>query len=91
MSGETQISAYISKSTKEQLERYADEHGLKKGRLIEDALLHHLQALREVPQDLVIPTRLVVSAQTGRRIAERIRKPRKPTAATRRLFDGVGE
>jgi hypothetical protein len=45
---ETQISAYISETTKEQVERYAQAHGVKKGHLVEEALLHHLQALRDL-------------------------------------------
>lgn len=49
---ETQISAYISESTKELVERYAESHGVKNGHLVEEALLHHLQALRErAPED----------------------------------------
>ena len=43
---DTQISAYVSDTTKELVERYVEAHGVKKGRLIEEALLHHLQALR---------------------------------------------
>ena len=43
---DTQISAFISKETRDKVERYADAHGLKKGALVEQALLHHLQALR---------------------------------------------
>ncbi len=40
----TQISAMISSETKDRLERYARAHGLKKGFLIESALLHHISA-----------------------------------------------
>jgi hypothetical protein len=48
---ETQISAFISDTTKELVERYVEAHGVKKGHLIEEALLHHLQALRDLPAD----------------------------------------
>ena len=68
------------------MERYADAHGVKKGHLIEDALLHHLQALRELPADVIIPPRLVVNEKTAREILKRIDKPRKPTKAMRDLF-----
>lgn len=85
---DTQISTYVSEATKEQLEQYADAHGLKKGRLIEDALLHHLQALRELPADIVIPPRLVVTAASFERLAELARKPRRPTKALRDLMAG---
>ena len=85
--GQTQVSAFISDSTKEALEQYAEAHGLKKAYLIEEALLHHLQALRELPLDVIIPARLVVSAESGQTILDRLAKPRRPTKAMRELFD----
>ena len=57
---ETQISAIISSSTKEMVERYTEARGVKKEHLIEEALLHHLQALRELPADIIIPPRITV-------------------------------
>ena len=45
---DTQISAHISEETRDMVERYAGAHGMKKGALVEQALLHHLQALREL-------------------------------------------
>jgi alcohol dehydrogenase class IV len=85
---ETQISAYISEATKQKFEQYADAHGVKKGHLIEEALLHHLQALRELPADIVIPPRLVVTRASFEKLAELARKPRKPTKALRDLMAG---
>lgn len=87
MNDETQISAHVSVSTKKELERYAEAHGVKQGRLVEDALLHHLQALKELPADVIIPTRIVVSRQSGERILERLRNPPPPTAAMKKLFE----
>lgn len=85
---ETQISTYISESTKQQLERYAEAHGVKKGYLVEQALLHHLQALRELPADIVIPPRLTLTSKSFERVAKLIKKPRKPTKALRDLLAG---
>lgn len=85
---ETQISAYISEATKREVERYAQAHGVKKGHLVEEALLHHLQALRDLPADIVIPPRLTVSAKSFEAIAERVKKPPKPTKALRDLLAG---
>lgn len=85
---DTQISAYVSKSTKQQVERYAEAHGVKKGHLVEEALLHHLQALRELPADIVIPPRLTVTPKTFDAVARLVTKPRKPTKALRRLMAG---
>lgn len=86
MSNQTQISAYISKTTKALVEEYADNHGVKKAHLVEEALLHHLQALRELPADLVIPPQVVVARDDGEAILGRIEQPRKPTRAMRELF-----
>ncbi len=86
--GETQISAYISDSTKEKVERYADAHGIKKGHLVEEALLHHLQALRELPADLVIPPKLTLTSRSFDEVARLVRKPRRPTRALRALLAG---
>lgn len=83
---ETQISAYISNSTRALLEHYADAHGLKKAHLIEEALLHHLQALQELPADVIIPPHLVVDRKTGEMLLDLIERPRKPSKAMRDLF-----
>jgi hypothetical protein len=85
---ETQISAYISESTKQRVERYAEAHGVKKGHLVEEALLHHLQALHELPADVVIPPRLTVTAKSFDKVAKLVDKPRKPAAALRDLMSG---
>lgn len=85
---ETQISAYISESTKEDVERYAEAHGVKKGHLVEQALLHHLQALRELPADIVIPPRITVAPTSFEAMIGLIKKPRNPTKALRALLAG---
>jgi hypothetical protein len=85
---ETQISAYISASTKQQVERYAEAHGMKKGHLVEQALLHHLQALHELPADIVIPPRLTVTRRSFEQVAALVEEPRKPTKALRDLMAG---
>lgn len=74
---DTRISARISKETRELVERYADAHGLKKGALVEQALLHHLQVLRELPADVIIPPRLELSEASFERVARVIAKPIK--------------
>ena len=85
---ETQISAYISEATKQQVERYSEAHGVKKGYLVEEALLHHLQALRELPADIVIPPRLTTTARSFATVIKLTKKPRKPTKALRDLLAG---
>jgi hypothetical protein len=85
---ETQISAYISAATKQQVERYAEAHGVKKGYLVEEALLHHLQALHELPADIVIPPHLTVTAESFEAASQLVKRPRKPTKALRALMAG---
>jgi hypothetical protein len=85
---DTQISAFISDTTKELVERYVEAHGVKKGHLLEEALLHHLQALRDLPADLIIPPRLVLSRDSFERVVEMVEHPRKPTQAMRDLMAG---
>jgi hypothetical protein len=85
---DTQISAYISEETRELVERYAGAHGVKKGALVEQALLHHLQALRELPADIIIPPRLELTEASFAAIGEVLASPRKPTRAMRDLMSG---
>ncbi len=86
MSQQTQIAARIDESTKRDLDAYAEEHGLKQGFLIEEALRHHLRALKELPADLIVPTRVVVDGESGQRILERLKRPSKPNRALTRLM-----
>ena len=86
MSTSTQVSAYISEETKAQMEAYVKSHGVKKAHLIEQALQHHLQALREIPEDLTIPSRLVLTSEAMGQVAERIAKEDQPADALKALF-----
>ena len=86
MSTTTQVSAYISEETKAQVEAYVKRRGVKKARVIEEALQHHLQALREIPEDLIIPSRLVLTSEAMTEIAERITQKEQPTEALIALF-----
>jgi uncharacterized protein (DUF1778 family) len=81
-----QISATISEETARLLDEYAEAHGVKKGFLIEQALLHHMQALRELPADVIIPPRIVVTEESMRMIADLLERPPAPTPAMRKLM-----
>lgn len=91
MQKETQISAAISVSTRELLERHVRATGMKKARLIENALRHHLLALQELPADMIVHPRIVVSRQSGEEILRRIRSPGRPTKALRELMARRGD
>lgn len=86
MSATTRVSAYISEETKAEVEAYVKRRGVKKAYLIEQALQHHLQALREIPEDLIIPSRLVLTEEAMIEIANRISQEDQPTEALKSLF-----
>jgi hypothetical protein len=86
MATETQISAFISAETKEELEKYSRATGVKKGRVIEDALRHHLQALRELPLDAIIHPRIVLTRASGEALVKHLKSRSRPTAALRKLM-----
>jgi hypothetical protein len=83
---QSQISAFVSDATREQLEQFAEAHGVKKAYVVEQALLHHLQALRQLPADLIIPAQVAVDATSLERVGKLMRAPRKPTSALRTLM-----
>jgi len=85
MQSDTQISAVVSRTTKELLERYVRATGVKKGHLIEQALRHHLQALQEVPTDVIVHPRLVVTRESGDVVLKEMARGR-PTQALRDLM-----
>jgi hypothetical protein len=85
MSKETQISALISEATKERLEKHVRATGVKKGHLVEQALLHHLQALEELPADVIVHPRLVVTRRSLEKVVEQM-ETAKPTKALRELM-----
>ncbi len=86
MGGSTQVSAHLSEEARAQVEAYVRRRGVKKAHLIEEALQHHLQALREIPEDLIIPARLVLTDAAMERVAGRIAREDQPTEALKALL-----
>ena len=85
-----QISANISEETGKLVDDYAEAHGVKKGYLVETALLHHLQALRELPTDVIISPQVVVTEDSMRNVIDLLERPPAPTPALRKLMRGAG-
>ena len=83
----TQVSAHISEETKARLERFVRQTGQTRARLIEDALLQHLQALEELPADVIVPARIVLSQESAERVRDMVARPPQPTEDLKRLFD----
>jgi hypothetical protein len=86
MAKETQISALISETTRKLMEKHVRRTGVKKGHLVEQALLHHLQALDELPAEYIIHPLVVVSQTTGEDMLRKA-KSAKPTPALRDLMN----
>ena len=83
----TQISAYISESTKALVDTYVKRCGVKKGFLIEEALLHHLQALKNIPEDIIIPVKLLLTEKSMQDVADILEQPPTPTKALIELMN----
>lgn len=81
----TQISALVSPTTRELLERHVRATGVKKGYLVEQALRHHLRALQELPADVIVHPTLVVTRKSGEAIREQLDQG-DPTEALRHLM-----
>lgn len=88
---ETQISALVSDTTKELLERHVRATGMKKGYVVEMALRHHLQALQDLPADVIVHPRIVVSRRSGQEILRRMSKQKRPAHELRRLMASDGD
>jgi hypothetical protein len=85
MEREAQISAVVSRTTSELLDEHVRATGVKKGHLVEQALRHHLRALQELPADVVVHPKLVVTRRSGQAILKQIEKG-KPSRALRSLL-----
>ncbi len=88
MEKETQISALVSRTTKELLERHVRATGVKKGHLVEQALRHHLEALQELPADVIVHPKIVVSRKSGDALLEEIEKGKANEALRDLMRDG---
>jgi hypothetical protein len=88
MEKETQISAIVSQSTRDLLERHVRATGVKKGHLVEQALRHHLQALNELPADVIIHPKIVVTRRSGAAILKKMRTGKATKALRDLMRDG---
>lgn len=82
-----QVSARISEEAKARLERFVRRTGQTRGRVIEEALMQHLQACEQLPAEAVVPARIALGPESARRVRQMITRPPGPTKAMRRLFD----
>lgn len=86
MSTQSQISATISSATKEELDRFTESHGLKKNYVVEQALLFFMKARRELPDEALIPARIVLDDDAFDRIVASLEQAPAPNEALRELM-----
>jgi uncharacterized protein (DUF1778 family) len=84
----SQVSATISATTKEKLDRFTEEFGLKKNFVVEQALLLFIASHRELPNEAFIPTRVVLDDATFDQVVTRLEATPSPTDALRKLMRG---
>ncbi len=88
MEKETQISAIVSRTTRELLERHVRATGVKKGHLIEQALRHYLAALDRLPADAIVHPKLVVTRRSGEAVLRQMRSGKVTKALRDLMRDG---
>lgn len=88
MSDQSQISATVSAATKDKLDRFTESHGLKKNFVVEQALLFFMEARRELPDEALIPARLMLDDEAFDRVVSQLESPPAPTKALRELMRG---
>jgi len=82
----SQISATISAATKERLDRFTESHGLKKNFVVEQALLFFMEARRELPDEALVPARIVLEEEGFDRVVAMLAEPPAPTEDLRELM-----
>jgi len=87
----TQVSATISPATREKLDRFTEERGLKKNFVVEQALLYFMESRRELPDEAFIPTRLVLEEREFGKVVQRLGDGTAPTPALRELMRGADD
>jgi uncharacterized protein (DUF1778 family) len=87
---QSQISATVSAATKEKLDRFTERHGLKKNFVVEQALLFFIEARRDLPDEALVPARIVLENEDFDRVVAMIHEPPAPTEELRKLMGGRG-
>jgi uncharacterized protein (DUF1778 family) len=88
MGAQSQISATVSTAIKDKLDRFTESHGLKKNFVVEQALIYFMEARRELPDEALIPARLVLDNKAFDRVVDLLESPPAPTDALRELVRG---
>ena len=87
MSRSVQISAEVSPETKELLDAFSRATGIKKARLVEDAVHQYISAMESLPPEAIVHSRVVISRDSAERVARRLESVPSPTPALRELMN----
>lgn len=85
---DVQISGFIPEDVRDDFERLVKSRGLKKGYVLEQALRHHLRALREIPEEFIIPATVVLSEESFKGLLRQLKSRSKPTNTLKKLMRG---
>ncbi len=88
MRDEAQVSATIATTTRDRLDRFTEQLGLKKNFVVEQALLYYMEARRELPDEAFVPTRLVLTDTAYDQLSARLQQDAPPTDALVELMRG---
>lgn len=88
MATQAQVSATISVATKDKLDRFTEQLGLKKNFVVEQALLFFMESRRELPDEAFIPTRLVLDGEGFDALTEQLEAPAPATDRLKELLRG---
>ena len=88
MPTDAQVSATISAATKDKLDRFTEQLGLKKNFVVEQALLFFMESRRELPDEAFVPTRLVLDDEHLDELVARLEAPGAPTDRLVELMRG---
>ena len=88
MPADAQVSATISAATKDKLDRFTEQLGLKKNFVVEQALLFFMESRRELPDEAFIPTRLELEDERFDELVARLGSPAEPTDRLVELMRG---
>ncbi len=85
---EVQISGFVPEDVRDDLERLVKARGLKKSFVLTQALRHHLRALREIPEEFIIPATIVLTNKSFKDLLRQLKSRTRPTAKLRKLMRG---
>jgi uncharacterized protein (DUF1778 family) len=86
MDDQSQISATVSAATKEKLDGFAKSRGLNESYVVEQALLYFMAARQNLPNEAIVPVRLVLNDEACDELVDQLERSPTPRAALRKLM-----